>query len=79
MTSSQQPAASSKWIADLIYLQCMLSEMRFETDGGTPLEAMHRYEPISLREIFVSLSTSPRNEETVIGPRKRVRERELYR
>lgn len=38
----------------------MLSEILFETDGGTPFDAMQRYDPISLREIFVNLSTSPR-------------------
>lgn len=51
-------------LATYMYLQCMLSEMRFETDGGTPFDAMQRYEPISLREIFVSFNTSPRNEDT---------------
>lgn len=43
----------------------MLSEILFETDGGTPLDAMQRYEPISLRESFVSLSISPPNDVTV--------------
>lgn len=42
----------------------MLSDILFETDGGTPLEAIHRYEPISLRETFTSFSTSPRKEAT---------------
>lgn len=36
-----------------------------ETDGGTPFDAMQRYEPISLREIFVSFKTSPRKEDTI--------------
>lgn len=41
------------------YLQWILSEIRLETDGGTPFDAMQRYEPISLRDNLVSLSTSP--------------------
>lgn len=37
----------------------MLSEILFETDGGTPFDAMQRYDPISLRDNLVSFSTSP--------------------
>lgn len=42
----------------------MLNEIRFDTEGGTPLDAMHKYEPISLREIFDSFRTSPRYDGT---------------
>lgn len=42
----------------------MLSEILFETEGGTELLAMHKYEPISLRAIFVSFKLSPRNDAT---------------
>lgn len=62
----------------------MLSEILFETDGGTPLDAMQRYEPISLRESFVSFSTSPpydvtkfsKNEMKEKGKKKTMRIRE---
>lgn len=37
----------------------MLSEILLETDGGTPFDAMQRYDPISLRDNLVSFSTSP--------------------
>ena len=37
----------------------MLSEILLETEGGTPLLAIHRYDPISLRDIFESFKTSP--------------------
>lgn len=49
-----------------IYLQCIDRDILLETDGGTPFEAIHKYEPISLREIFVNFKTSPRNEDTVV-------------
>lgn len=58
-----------------IYLQCILKDILLETDGGTPFDAMQRYEPISLRDIFANFKTSPRKEETVrrieIGKRKK--------
>lgn len=43
----------------MLYIHSTSRMMRFETDGGTPLVAMHRYAPISLRLTFVSGSTSP--------------------
>lgn len=42
----------------------MFNEILFETDGGTELLAIHKYEPISLRAIFVSFKVSPRNDAT---------------
>lgn len=48
----------------------MLSEILFETEGGTELLAIHKYEPISLRAIFVSFKLSPRNDATGKEERK---------
>lgn len=45
-------------------LQCMFSEILFETEGGTELLAIHKYDPISFRAILVSFKTSPRNDAT---------------
>jgi hypothetical protein len=42
----------------------MFREILFDTEGGTELLAIHRYEPISLRAIFVSFKVSPRNDAT---------------
>lgn len=42
----------------------MFNEILFDTDGGTELLAIHKYEPISLRAIFVSFKVSPRNDAT---------------
>ena len=44
----------------------MLSKILFETEGGTPLLAMQRYEPISLRDSFVNFKISPPYEVTEI-------------
>lgn len=42
----------------------MLSKILFETEGGTPLLAMQRYDPISLRDSFVNFKISPPYEVT---------------
>jgi hypothetical protein len=46
------------------YSQWIFSEILFETLGGTALLAMHKYDPISLRAIFVNFKTSPRKDVT---------------
>lgn len=52
------------------YSQWIFREIRFETDGGTELLAIHRYDPISLRAILVSFKVSPRNDATARKKRK---------
>ena len=48
----------------LSYSQWMFKEIRLETDGGTELLAIQRYEPISFRAILLSFKVSPRNDAT---------------
>lgn len=50
-----------------IYLQWILTDILLDTDGGTPFDAMQKYEPISFRDTFVNFKTSPRYDATVDG------------
>lgn len=48
-----------------MYSQSTLTLILLETLGGTPLLAMHKYAPISRREILVSSNDSPSHSSTV--------------
>lgn len=42
----------------------MFREILLDTLGGTELLAIHKYDPISFRPIFVNFKTSPLNDVT---------------
>lgn len=48
----------------IVYLQSTLTLILLLTVGGTPLLAIHKYAPISNREILVNSSVSPSHSET---------------